>query len=142
MGRVKALGLERAVRHFGSKRPEEIVAAIDECDIGVIPNRRSVFTEINTPTRIFEYLSRGKPVIAGRAQGVRDYFDDDALFFFELGDAEGLARVIAHVASHGIETQAVVKRGQQVYLRHKWTDERRLFVTRTAELLAGVRSAR
>jgi glycosyltransferase involved in cell wall biosynthesis len=82
MDTVQKHGVQDAVRYFGGKGLEEIAAAIDECDVGLIPNRRSVFTEINTPTRIFEYLARGKPVITGRAPGVQDYFGDDALFFF------------------------------------------------------------
>jgi hypothetical protein len=34
------------------------------CDLGVIPEHHNAFTEINTPTGIFEYLALGKPVIA------------------------------------------------------------------------------
>jgi len=55
----------------GAWRIEDIVKAIDECDVGVIPNQRNVFTELNTPTRIFEYLALGKPVIAPRTAGIR-----------------------------------------------------------------------
>ena len=128
-----------AVQYFGGKRPEEIVAAIDACDVGIIPNRRSVFTEINTPTRIFEYLSRGKPVITGRAPGILDYFTEDALFFFELGDARDLARAMIHVFCHPTDVERVVRRGQEVYLAHRWRDERRCLVHRTATLLRAVR---
>jgi glycosyltransferase involved in cell wall biosynthesis len=123
------------VRCFGPKRLEDIRAAIDGCDVGIIPNRRTIFTEINTPTRIFEYLSRGKPVITGRARGVQDYFGDDALFFFELGDAEDLGRRIVHVFDHPEDVERVVKLGQQVYLAHRWSEERRDLVDRVACLL-------
>jgi glycosyltransferase involved in cell wall biosynthesis len=136
MDAVRKNGLQDSVRCFGKQGLEEIVAAIDQCDVGIIPNRRSVFTEINTPTRIFEYLSRGKPVITGRAPGVRDYFDDDALFFFELGDAEDLARSIVHVFAHPEEVPDVVKRGQHVYLAHRWSEERKGLVNRIADLLS------
>jgi glycosyltransferase involved in cell wall biosynthesis len=141
MEAVRRQGLLDAVRYFGGKRPEDIVAAIDECDVGIIPNRRSIFTEINTPTRIFEYLSRGKPVITGRAQGVLDYFAEDALFFFELGDADDLARTITHVFAHPDEAIHVVKRGQQVYLAHRWREERRGLINRVAELVGPTRGA-
>jgi glycosyltransferase involved in cell wall biosynthesis len=136
METVRQNGLQDCVRYFGGKGLEEIVAAIDECDVGIIPNRRTVFTEINTPTRIFEYLSRGKPVVTGRAPGVQDYFADDALFFFELGDAADLARRIVHVVGHPEEVAAVVKRGQQVYLAHRWSEERQALVSRIAALLS------
>jgi glycosyltransferase involved in cell wall biosynthesis len=135
MEQVRRSGLTDAVRYLGGKSVEEIVAAIDACDVGIIPNRRNAFTEINTPTRIFEYLSRGKPVITGRARGVQDYFADDALFFFELGDAGDLARVITHVFHHPDEVERVVKRGQELYLTHRWSEERRHLVTGAATLL-------
>lgn len=137
MQSVRRHGLEQAVHYLGPKAPEQIVAAIDECDAGIIPNRRSIFTEINTPTRIFEYLSRGKPVITGRGAGVQDYFPEDTLFFFELGDVADLARAMLHVFRHPDDVDKVVRRGQQVYLAHRWSTERRDLVARAAELLGG-----
>ncbi|HET7625803.1 MAG TPA: glycosyltransferase, partial [Verrucomicrobiae bacterium] len=56
MESVQKRGLGSAVRYMGMRNRKQIVEAIEHCDIGVIPNRRSVFTEINMPTRIFEYL--------------------------------------------------------------------------------------
>jgi len=135
MGAARKNGVDDAVRYFGGKTPEEIAAAIDECDVGIIPNRRSIFTEINTPTRIFEYLSRGKPVIAGRARGVQDYFADDALFFFELGDVGDLARTMIHVFRHPEDVEKVVRRGQDTYRTHRWSEERRALVQAAAELV-------
>jgi hypothetical protein len=50
-----------AVEYLGGKDLEGIVEAIQQCDVGVIPNHRNLFTELNTPTRIFECLALGKP---------------------------------------------------------------------------------
>ena len=54
---VRARGLSKSVHYLGAKRLEDLASAIDECDVGVIPNQQNAFTEINTPTRIFEYLA-------------------------------------------------------------------------------------
>jgi glycosyltransferase involved in cell wall biosynthesis len=137
--RVRDQRLQHVVRYFGSKGPKQIAAAIDQCDVGIIPNRRSIFTEINTPTRIFEYLSRGKPVITGRAPGVLDYFGEDDLFFFTLGDAADLARVMTRVGQHPADVDAVVRRGQNVYLAHRWCEERGRLVDHIAHLLGPTR---
>lgn len=137
MAGVRQQGLEDAVHYFGAQGPEDIAAAIDACDVGIIPNRRTIFTELNTPTRIFEYLSRGKPVITGRAAGVQDYFEEEALFFFELGDVDDLARTILHVYHHQPEIEKTVRHGQDVYLSHRWSDERERMITRIAELFRG-----
>ena len=85
------------VRYMGPKNLEEIAEAIRQCDVGVIPNRRSIFTELNTPTRIFEYLSQGKPVVAPRARGILDYFGPQELTLFELGNPDDLAAKLEYV---------------------------------------------
>jgi glycosyltransferase involved in cell wall biosynthesis len=142
MESVRPRGLQGSIRFLGAKSLPEIVSAIDDCDVGIIPNRRTIFTELNTPTRIFEYLSRGKPVITGRAPGVQDYFAEDALFFFELGDAKDLARSILHVFHHPDDVDSVVKRGQEVYLAHRWSGERRRLVSEIERLLNGASARR
>ena len=128
METVRAQGLDGSVRHLGARRLEEIVGAIEQCDVGVIPNQRNIFTELNTPTRIFEYLALGKPVIAPRSAGVQDYFDEDALVFFELGDDEDLARTIAYVRAERQKVAGIVRRGQAVYAAHVWGREREVLL--------------
>jgi glycosyltransferase involved in cell wall biosynthesis len=134
---VKARGLAHAVQHLGPKNLNQIVAAIDECDVGVIPNRRSIFTEINTPTRIFEYLSRGKAVIAPRAPGITDYFSEASLLLFELGDADSLAAQMQLAHDRPDLRAEIIRGGQAVYQAHRWTQERIAFLNLANEL-AGV----
>src|SRR3989454_5966007 len=133
---VRHKGLHESVHYLGPKSSEHIVAAIEKCDVGIIPNNRSVFTEINTPVRIFEYLALGKPVIAPCAAGIQDYFNNESLLFFELGNSEDLARKIEYVYFHPSETVEIVKRGQGVYLAHTWRQERLSFVNLVGELLS------
>jgi len=124
MEAARQKGIGEAIHYLGPKRLEELVAEIDGCDIGVIPNQRNAFTEINTPTRIFEYLALGKPVIAPNTTGIRDYFDKDSLLFFEPGNPENLADKIEYAFCHPAETTEMVKRGQKVYREHSWPNER------------------
>jgi glycosyltransferase involved in cell wall biosynthesis len=135
MRTVRERGLQESVLHFGAKPLEQIVDAIDACDVGVVPNQRNDFTEINMPTRIFEYLARGKPVIAPRTAGIRDYFDEHSLLFFEAGDAEDLARTIRFVACNPEEAYRITERGQQVYKAHSWEQEGHALVRVMRELL-------
>ena len=128
MDKVRSLGLENNVRYLGARKLEELAREIEDCDAGIIPNQRNTFTDINTPTRIFEYLALGKPVIAPRTPGIQDYFDQDSLLFFEAGDSEELATMIEYAATHGTETTAIAERGQQVYLAHTWQQEKETLV--------------
>lgn len=135
MQKVQQLGLEEHVLYMGPKRLEDLVSEIQACDIGVIPNQRNAFTDINTPTRIFEYLALGRPVIAPRTLGIQDYFDQHSLFFFDSGNAQELAQQIQFVYSHPREVLSVAERGQQVYLSHTWRKERETLINLVGGLL-------
>jgi glycosyltransferase involved in cell wall biosynthesis len=135
MSSVEERGLGQAVRYMGSQPAEQIAASIRECDVGIIPNLRNRFTEINTPTRIFEYLRMGKPVIAPRAEGITDYFDDSSLILFELGDARDLARKISQVCFYPARAREIVEHGQQVLAAHTWRQEGRGLIHLVLKLL-------
>jgi glycosyltransferase involved in cell wall biosynthesis len=135
MDSVRNSELEQAIRNLGPKKLEEIAEAIGECDLGIIPNRRSIFTELNTPTRIFEYLSQGKPVIAPKSPGILDYFGSNELVLFELGDADDLAAKIEYAFTHPEEMLRMVQLGQGVYLTHTWRRECSRFVSLAKGLL-------
>jgi glycosyltransferase involved in cell wall biosynthesis len=128
-------GLSGAVRYLGPKTQKEIVTAIHACDVGVIPNRNNAFTEINTPTRIFEYLSIGKPVVSPRAKGITDYFGPADMVYFELGDAASLARQLGFVCRNPGQARDITGRGQQIYNNQCWSHAREKFIGRVAELL-------
>jgi glycosyltransferase involved in cell wall biosynthesis len=135
MEQVHGRGLQENVHYLGGRRLEDLVREIEDCDVGVIPNQRNAFTDINTPTRIFEYLALGKPVIAPRTMGIQDYFGPESLIFFESGNAEDLAQRIKYVFSHPDEILQIAERGQQVYLAHTWSQERQTLVNLVSELL-------
>ena len=134
MSSIKARGLQDAVSYLGRRNQRQIAEAIDTCSIGVIPNRRNIFTEMNTPTRIFEYLARGKAVIAPRARGIEDYFGPEDILYFELGDAADLARKIEYAFFHPDEIEQIVSRGQKIYLAHRWKREKNGLVNVIARL--------
>jgi len=135
MGAARNKGLHEAIRYLGPKRLEDLVPEIENCDVGVIPNHRNAFTEINTPTRIFEYLALGKPVMAPRTPGIQDYFSKDSLLFFEPGNPGDLAQTIEYVFSHPAEVTEIVMRGQEVYREHSWQKERLRLIGLVAGLL-------
>lgn len=132
---VRGSELAEAVQYFGPMKLEQIPSAIRNCDVGVIPNRQCQFTELNMPTRIFEYLSQGKPAIAPGSPGIRDYFGAESLILFELGDVDDLATKLEYVFAHPTEVAEMVERGQEVYRAHQWQGERLRFIGLVERLL-------
>jgi glycosyltransferase involved in cell wall biosynthesis len=135
MQSARSQGLEDCVRYLGPKPLEQIVEAIGQCDVGVIPNQRSIFTELNTPTRIFEYLALGKPVIAPKAPGITDYFDEESLIYFDLGNAEDLAEKLEYTFRNPEKVRETARRGQDIHLKHTWRAEREALLNLVGSLL-------
>ena len=134
MERARSMGLQDAVQYLGPRRLEDLVTEIDNCDLGIIPNHRNAFTDINTPTRVFEYLAMGKPVIAPSTQGILDYFNQDSLIFFEPGNAVELAQQIEYAFLHPREVLEIVRRGQEIFSEHTWDREKETLVSRVSSL--------
>ncbi len=132
---VQELGLESVVQYQGFKPLEKIAQAISTIDVGLIPNRLNPFTWINLPTRIFEYLAMGKPVIVPRTKGIGDYFQEDQIVFFEPNNADDLASKIEWIYLHPTEAETSVLNGQKVYNSHRWDLEQQRFLALVESLL-------
>jgi glycosyltransferase involved in cell wall biosynthesis len=117
--------IDGQIEYLGTMNHEQISDTIRRCDIGIVPNQRNSFTDINMPTRIFEYLALGKPVVAPRTLGIQDYFADNEILYFEVGDSAALARQIEFAYLNREEMRKVVERGQQVYLANRWELQRK-----------------
>ena len=135
--RVLELGLEDVVEYHGRVPLETIAKEIETIDLGVIPNRVSCFTNLNFPTRIFEYLCKRKPVIVPKTRGISDYFDDQSLFYCKGGDPESLAEKIWEVYKGGESVAEVVNRGYVVYEQHRWEKEKERYSELAGRLAGG-----
>jgi glycosyltransferase involved in cell wall biosynthesis len=132
---VRKLKLQDAVQSHGFKNLDEIAKEISKIDLGLIPNRLSSFTQLNFPTRIFEYLAMNKPVLVPSTQGIRDYFDDSEMLFFEGGSVDDLASKIRWAYQHPLELWHLVENGRGVYGKHCWDSEEQRFVGLVGNLL-------
>lgn len=127
--KVKELNLKKIVKLHGTVSLEKVADAISFSDLGIIPNRLNVFTDLNFPTRIFEFLIMKKPVIVPKTQGILDYFDNDSLFFFEPGNMNDLSRAVIEVYSNPARTQRIVERGVTIYHKHRWELQKKHLVS-------------
>ena len=85
------VGLANKVRFVGKVRPEDVPQWLKVCDLGVLATRRDVFLDFSFSNKLSEYIVLGKPVICSRLKAIRHYFSEDALAYFEPGDAKALA---------------------------------------------------
>ena len=132
---IDALALKDAITCHGFLPLEEIAAAIGEVDLGIVPSKRTPFTELNFATRIFEYLCKGKPVIAPRTLGVLDYFDEASICLFEPGNPRDLARAIVELHGDARRRDELVHLGAQVYQDNRWELQKQVLVQLVSSLV-------
>ena len=135
LDKVRKLGVTDKVKYHGLVTAEQIAKAIQQIDLGVIPNKMNPFTNINFPTRIFEYLSQGKPVLASETKGICDYFKNGSIHFFEPNNAESLAEKIKYIYNNWKETEEITYRGVQVYEKYTWEKQKQNLLILIAQLL-------
>lgn len=133
---VKKLKIEDILKYYGKVSLDEVAETIPQIDVGVIPNRIGPFTQINFPVRIFEYLCNKKPTVVPRTQGIKDYFDEDSIFYFNTDDEEDLANVIFKIYSDPDHTLDVVNKGVQIYERYQWKNQSEDLINIYKEVLA------
>jgi glycosyltransferase involved in cell wall biosynthesis len=129
------LGIADIVHYHGDRPHFEMAEAILKCNVGVVPNRRSAFTEINFPTRLFEYLSMHRPVVAPSTQGIRDYFAPDQILLFEPSNVNDLASKILWVFEQPVKAQQFVERGIEVYRKNMWYGEKTRLLQHVSQLM-------
>jgi len=74
-------------------------------------------------------------VITPRAPGISDYFDENSLVFFELGNAQDLAEKLEYVFRFPEQIREITRRGQEVHRAHTWGQEKQRLTTLVADLL-------
>ncbi|MFN8176429.1 MAG: glycosyltransferase family 4 protein [bacterium] len=119
---------------------EKVPEVIAACDVGLVPNRGGAFSELALPTRIFEVLSMGRPVVCARSPAILDLFDESDLMFFEPESEEDLARVLALALTDPDRRERCVAAGARVTSAHAWTHERRVYLD-VVESLTGAAAA-
>lgn len=132
---VIKLGLENIVYYDGHVTQEKVALAIQSSHIGLIPNKHSIHWELCVPTRIFEYLSLERPVIVPCTKGIKDYFDNESMCFFESGNVESLARAIFEVYSNPKRVAYILSRGIATNKKYRWELQRQHLLKLVTTLL-------
>jgi glycosyltransferase involved in cell wall biosynthesis len=68
---VKDLSLNKKVKFYGRQNHKMLLDYIETADMGVIPHTRTVQTDNSSPNKLFEYMSRGLPILASDCNSVK-----------------------------------------------------------------------
>jgi glycosyltransferase involved in cell wall biosynthesis len=102
----------------------EVPAYLDACDIFAAPNVSPADGSefFGSPTKLFEYMSMARPVVASRLGQIAEVIDDGLNgLLVEPGDAEALARAIEQLArDQELRARLGLAARQTVTERYTW----------------------
>jgi glycosyltransferase involved in cell wall biosynthesis len=129
---IDQLGLAGVVEMGGFVPIDQIPARIADAHLGIVPYRLNRFTELLYPTKAFEYLAMGIPVVVSALPSVVELFGDVPDMFVPPGAALA-ERLHALHADRG-RLRRLTQRALRAYEPHGWPLQRRRYVAAIARL--------
>ena len=124
---VAAMKLHDRVSFLPPVPIEELPEILTQADVGLVPNRPSSATHLMLPVKLLEYATLGIPIISARLRTVEHYFGDDAIRFFEPGNAADLAAAIAELRANPERGAALASRAWEVAETLSWKHQRKRY---------------
>jgi len=81
----------------GVVNQEQIPPLIYSHDIGIVPYLKTNFMNLALPTKLFEYISSGIPVVSTKLDELSKTLDESCITYFEDSKPEEIAKAIKHL---------------------------------------------
>lgn len=121
----ESLGVEKNVRFYNKMYPvDELARMLQEMHLVIVPNRRDAATELMLPVKMLEGVALDIPIVAPRLKAIQHYFPDEAVFYYEPGSAESLARVIGQAYESAGERTAKATKAREFLEKYGWERHR------------------
>jgi len=125
---VEKANLQKQVNFLGYLAFGEMIEIIANSDVGLVPMRKSPYSDLVHTNKMFEYIMFNKPVIISRTKAVEDYFDNSSLVFFESGNEEDLARCIVELYKNPARRKSLAQNARKIYEKYRWTNMRKQYL--------------
>ncbi len=117
---VNDLGVHDNIVFMGRVGMETIPRYINEADIGIIPIVRDEYIDLSFSNKLAEYISMKTPAVATRLRSTLEYFTDDAISYFESGNADALASKILELYKNPQQRSLQAENAFQQYQEIRW----------------------
>lgn len=116
---AQELGVSDIADFTGWVCQENVVKMILDADVGVVPILGG-YGEMMVPNKLFEYVALGKPVVSSSLRGIRHYFGEDSLLFFNPGDDSSLAKSIERLYRDLQLRESIALKASKIYEQYRW----------------------
>lgn len=130
---AEALGVTRRIEWTGALRRDDALRLLAGCDILLSPHTPMPDQPFfGSPTKLFEYMALGKPIVASRLGQLAEILEDGVTArLVTPGDADELATAAAEILASPDGGRALgVAARRAVAERHTWNDRVRVLLER------------
>ena len=108
--------------HFSKKSypVENLPDLLQNMDLGIIPNKRNMATELMLPVKLLEYVAIGIPVVSARLRTIEHYFSDNMVTYFEPENVESMANAILELYRNESKRQNQVINARKFIEKYGW----------------------
>lgn len=106
---------------------------VADSDIGAVPLVGLPINRFSLPSKLFEYVALGVPVVAGRTETIARHFGEDELSFFRPGDPDDLAARLQELVADPEAARERARKALARYESYRWEVSKRRFLEVIAE---------
>jgi glycosyltransferase involved in cell wall biosynthesis len=133
---IGELGLQERVFLKGGRTLQEIVAVMENSDLGVVSKRSDGFGNEAFSTKIFEFMSMGTPVIVPETMIDRYYFNDSVVKFFRANDEKSLAEAMQLLINDQGLRQNLARNAREFVEGYTWERNKYIYLDLVDSLVA------
>jgi glycosyltransferase involved in cell wall biosynthesis len=113
------------VKFLGVIKFNKVPTLLKTADVLVIPHVKSLKTDIDAPTKLFEYLASGKPIVAFNLKAIAEIVDENAVLV-EPENPDALAMGILKVLQDKKLAKKLGASGKKIVEKYSWNESARL----------------
>ncbi|HEX6588876.1 MAG TPA: glycosyltransferase [Longimicrobiales bacterium] len=125
---IDELGLGAQVRLDGAIAAEQVPALIEQADAGFAVLADGEHQQIALPTKMFEVVAHGLPVVTSRTLVIGDHFDESAALFVKAGDAPALAGAMRRLRDDAGYARSLAEGAWRATWPIRWQEMARRYV--------------
>jgi glycosyltransferase involved in cell wall biosynthesis len=125
---IEQSGAQDAIEYVGWVSMQDLVTELRGADVGLVAQKSSPYSNLVHTNKMFEYMLLDKPVIASRLRSTANYFGDDAVQYFEPGDARSLADALIALHADPERRASMVRAARVLYGRYGWAAQKQIYL--------------
>jgi glycosyltransferase involved in cell wall biosynthesis len=123
-----ALGVAEHVELVPPIAPTEVPYEMMHADLGIYPALPDPHMTIATPSKVYEYVAMGLPVIASRLSALEVLFDDSTIFYVRPNDPVAFAHGVLSLYADPARRSEQARRAQaRLACQRSWAQERQRY---------------